>query len=233
MTVPSGLQPSPLETVTPFTTGVSVPPESSRYSPPSGSFSLRSMEPTQTRPAGSTPASLNRTPSLPGGAQRQPVAAGGQDPAADHGEHRGHLAELDGGRLRGLNAGDVQLPAGNVDPEQAVVFRPPVGALAEYRGHIAYRLRGDRHPDVHHGRPTASRRSCFTPTRRLPSRGCARPPSSSRRSRPRAGLPTRWAPSGGARASWRAVPRCPARSRPSGRPRRPPRARWSPRPPGG
>ena len=66
MRVPSGLQPIPLETVAPFTTGVSVPPVSSRYSVPSGSFSLMSMEPTQIRPAGSTAASLNRTPSLAG-----------------------------------------------------------------------------------------------------------------------------------------------------------------------
>src|SRR5579875_890071 len=62
MRVPSGLHPSPLETVTPVTTGVSMPPGSSRYSAPSGSFSAVALAPTQTRPAGATEASLNRTP---------------------------------------------------------------------------------------------------------------------------------------------------------------------------
>src|SRR6516162_8493974 len=63
---PSGLQPIPLETVTPVITGVSAPLCSSRYSTPRGSFSAMSIEPTQTRPAGSTAASLNLTPSRAG-----------------------------------------------------------------------------------------------------------------------------------------------------------------------
>src|SRR5215472_9940081 len=68
MRLPSGDQPSPLEIVTPFTTAVSVPPVSSRYSTPSGWDSPMSMEPIQTRPAGSTAPSLNRMPSLAGAA---------------------------------------------------------------------------------------------------------------------------------------------------------------------
>src|SRR5580704_4998790 len=148
MRVPSGLQPIPLETVVPFTTGVSVPPESSRYSVPSGSFSLMCMEPTHTRPAGSTAASLNWTPSLAGASAIVRPAQPSPGRVA-----RSVSRCPPAVRIPPPTAGHVQQPAGNVCPDQGLVFRPPVGSLAEHRGHVADWLGGDRHPNVHHGKP--------------------------------------------------------------------------------
>ena len=72
--------------------------------------------------------------------EAQITVPGGQDPAAERGESRGDLAKLHRHRLAVRDPGEVQQPAGDVHPEQAVVVRTPVGTLAKHRGYVADRL---------------------------------------------------------------------------------------------
>src|SRR5215470_19022822 len=94
--VPSGLQPSPFDSVIPSSTVVMVPSGSSRYSAAAPGRTSRATVPAQNRPAGSHAPSLKRTSSgMPGGrhgpdsappsgsTRRKPSAAASTYPPAE------------------------------------------------------------------------------------------------------------------------------------------------------
>src|SRR6516164_11158782 len=86
-TAPSGLQPSPFDSVTPSSTVVMVPSGSRRYSAPAPGVTSLATVPAQNRPAGSHAPSLNRTsPGMSGGrhgpASLPPSAPVSRNPSA-------------------------------------------------------------------------------------------------------------------------------------------------------